>query len=191
MTENVNLYSHLRVAFDPHADEVFLRVPDGPTYSYREADDHSARIGAVLVAMGVAPGDRVVVQVEKSPMAVFLYLACLRAGIIYVPLNTAYTAAELEYFVDDSDPKLVVADSRVATIAGIEWLTLDADGSGDLAEAATAAAPGHDILVLQTDDPAVMIYTSGTTGKSKGALHSRQSREQRRCPASHLGFRAR
>lgn len=170
MTENANLYGHLRAAFDRHADEVFLRVPHGQTYTYRDADDHSARIASVLTAMGTSPGDRVMVQVEKSPMAVFLYLACLRTGIIYVPLNTAYTASELQYFVDDSDPELVVADSRVAMIPGIEWLTLDADGSGGLAEAAAAAAPHHDIMVVQTDDPAVMIYTSGTTGKSKGAL---------------------
>ena len=124
--------------------------------------------------------DRVVVQVDKSVDAVSLYLACLRAGAIYIPLNTAYTPAEVGYFLSDSTPRVFVCRSGtevalagVARTAGVaEVLTLGGDGSGSLIDALREPAPGDDVAVVEADELAAILYTSGTTGRSKGAMLS-------------------
>ena len=128
-------------------------VTDGGTVTYAELDERAARLAGALLARGATVGGRVVVQVDKSVDAVALYLACLRAGIVYVPLNTAYTEAEVGAFVDDAGASLLV-DGRVL---------------GELL--ATDAAPSP-IVERRGTDPAAMLYTSGTTGRSKGALLS-------------------
>ncbi len=137
----------------------------------------SARFANVLVELGVAPGDRVAVQVEKSAEALMLYLACVRAGAIYLPLNTAYTATELEYFIGDATPRLVVvapeAAERLAPVAadvGASLATLGARADGTLMELAEAQAETFADVERQAGDLAAILYTSGTTGRSKGAM---------------------
>jgi len=131
------------------------------------------RWAAALAASGVVPGDRVVVQTDKSLAVVLLYLAVLRVGAIFVPLNTAYRHAEIVYFLSDAQPRLLVCDPAMAGVhadAGISLLTLDKNGSGSLAEAVRVdypAAPRHQAIA---SDLAAIVYTSGTTGRSKGAM---------------------
>src|SRR5205807_1927590 len=135
----------------------------------------SARYARILVDLGVRPGDRVAVQVEKTPQAVLLYLATLRAGAVYLPLNTAYTLAELDYFIGDAEPVLIVGDpaarqglARIARGAKVE--TLDATGAGTLADRAAAAPASFEDVARGAEDLAAILYTSGTTGRSKGAM---------------------
>ena len=169
-----NLYNAFRLdRADP--GKPFLRTPAGRVLTYGELRTGSARMAGALSALGVRPGDRVAVQVEKSPEVVLLYLACLRAGAVYLPLNTAYTLAELEYFIADAEPALVVCDPRsheaIAGIAGGAAVeTLDANGQGSLAERAAAQPEGFADVDRTADDLAAILYTSGTTGRSKGAM---------------------
>lgn len=137
------------------------------------------KLSSVLRAAGVADGERLAVQVEKSPEAVALYLAALQTGAIYLPLNTGYTGRELAHFLGDAEPRLVVADpageaalAPLAEAAGARLTFLDATGRGPLAEAADAASPDPEIAVASRDDIAAILYTSGTTGRSKGAMLS-------------------
>jgi malonyl-CoA/methylmalonyl-CoA synthetase len=162
----------------PKHDKPFLTTPEGRTVSYRELEEGSARIASVLSDLGVEAGDRVAVQVEKSPEAVLLYLACLRAGAIFLPLNTAYTPAEIGYFLSDAEPKVFVCDLRrqkqlaaaakKANVAHVE--TLDENGGGSLREKAKNASSKFKNASRGPDDLAAILYTSGTTGRSKGAM---------------------
>ena len=132
---NDNLFAHIRAAM-PDAERPFLDTA-ARRYSYGDLDRLSAALGHRLRALGVGKGDRVAVQVEKSPQAVFLYLACLRIGAVYLPLNTGYTLRELDYFFGDAEPRAIVCDpakeSDVGGIAGARAVvTLDADGEGSL-----------------------------------------------------------
>ena len=171
-----NLFDLLR-SHRPSPQKALLEVPDGRRLSYEEVFAWSGRVANVLVLRGVEPGDRVAVQVEKSPEAVILYLAVLRAGAVYLPLNTAYTLAELEYFLGDAEPKLVVCDPKKR--AGVEVLagklgaaveTLDPSGRGSLGEAAKTAPADFADVPRKGSDLAAILYTSGTTGRSKGAM---------------------
>jgi len=134
----------------------------------------SARLAHALVSFGVKPGDRVAVQVDKSPEAIALYLACLRAGAVYLPLNTAYTRAEIEYFVGDAEPALFVcAPGKESIVSGVTVSTLGTDGkSGTLLERAAAQSETFNDVARGRDDLAAILYTSGTTGRSKGAMLS-------------------
>lgn len=161
----------------PGADEPFLVHPSGEAISYGALDERSARLANALVSVGVAVGDRVAVQVEKSAEALMLYLACVRAGAVFLPLNTAYTLAELEYFISDAEPSLIVCDplraDGVAAIArGAAVETLDAAGKGSLTAKAAGMNPRFDDAERGADDLAAILYTSGTTGRSKGAMLS-------------------
>ncbi len=172
---NENLYHLLHSRFPADENAVFLDHARA-TLSYRDADETAARMAAVLAENGAGKGARVVVQVAKSPEAVTLYLACLRLGAVFVPLNPAYTAAEMGYFLADASPRVVVCDpARAGELAGIapapmRLLTLGADGSGSLPEAAADAPPLPEIAACTGDDLAAIVYTSGTTGRSKGAM---------------------
>jgi malonyl-CoA/methylmalonyl-CoA synthetase len=165
-------------AEDPH--RLLLETERGRRLSYGEISALVHRLAATLTSLQVAPGERVVAQVEKSPEAVALYLACLQVGAIFVPLNTAYTFAELEYFLGDAAPRVAVVRPKdrehvlqIAQRCGVGHVeTLDEHGGGSLlAIEAPAAAPGparHDPSAL-----AALLYTSGTTGRSKGAMLTR------------------
>lgn len=178
---NENLY--LRFAGDRfiHAgDRPFLMTPGREALLYADLDAATGRMQSQLIKLGVKPGDRVMVQVEKSNEAVLLYLACLRAGAIYIPLNTAYTATEVEYFMGDATPHLFVCTPceydnllPVAKRIGVpHLLTLDSDGKGTFLLG--LASLDNDPLVVERkgDDLAAILYTSGTTGRSKGAMLS-------------------
>jgi len=177
---NANLYALLRSHFPKTPEAVFLEVPGGPVLNYSAADEQSACMAATLRSMGLKPGDRVMVQVEKSPQAVLLYLACLRVGAIYIPLNTAYTAAELDYFLGDAEPALLICQSVAEPVLrpmaiqhGVgHALCLESDGTGSWMDAVKDATPDHDLAECVQDDIAAILYTSGTTGRSKGAMLS-------------------
>ncbi len=173
---NANLFSRL---FDGLDDPSRLAIEqlDGSRISYGDLIALAGRTANVLVARGVKPGDRVAAQTEKSVPALVLYLATVRAGAVYLPLNTAYTLNELEYFIGDAEPSLVVCDpskaegiGAIAAKVGAKVETLDANGKGSLTDAA-AKAPAEFTTVVRSDgDLAAILYTSGTTGRSKGAM---------------------
>ncbi|AZO81395.1 malonyl-CoA synthase [Bosea sp. Tri-49] len=156
----------------------FAFLDDGRTYSYADMVAVSARFANALVALGVKPGDRVAVQVEKSLEALMLYLGTVRAGAIFLPLNTAYTPAEIEYFLGDAEPAVFVCDTAKAEAlkpfadkAGAKLETLGV-GAGSLLDKANAAAAEFADVARGADDLAAILYTSGTTGRSKGAMLS-------------------
>jgi malonyl-CoA/methylmalonyl-CoA synthetase len=153
--------------------ECFIRLPDGTdAYSYADLDRKSGQYAARFANLGLVPGERVIVQVEKSAECLFIYFGCLRAGLIYLPLNSAYQPAELAYFVTDAEPALIVCDpsSRELFEALTESpvLTLDDTGVGTV----NHAPDEHELPVVHRDDDdiAVILYTSGTTGQPKGAM---------------------
>jgi malonyl-CoA/methylmalonyl-CoA synthetase len=166
----------------PAASARFLELPDGAIVTYGDMLARSAHLANALAARGVRPGDRVAVQVEKCPGALMLYLACVRAGAIFLPLNTAYTLAELDYFFGDAEPRLVVCDpgregeiSRIAAKAGAVVDTLAGGGEGSLNEIANLSDPTFTDIERGPDDLAAILYTSGTTGRSKGAMLSHEN----------------
>ena len=170
-----HLFDAIRAAATPEA--VFIETAQGRRWTYGEMIMLSGRLAGALQDLGVRPGDRVAVQVEKSPEALMLYLACLRAGAVYLPLNTAYTLAELDYFIGDAQPRLVVVDptsragvDEIATAHGGSVETLDATGGGSLLQRADNAPADFADAVRGPDDLAAILYTSGTTGRSKGAM---------------------
>ena len=157
-------------------DSTFLTTLDGRRLTYGDVAGLSARAAAALAVCGVKPGDRVAVQVEKSREALFLYLGALRAGAVFLPLNTAYTPSEVAYFVGDAKPTVFVADPgrRVALASSLQGVprveTLAADGSGSFAELQWGAVGRWRDVDRRADDLAAILYTSGTTGRSKGAM---------------------
>lgn len=165
-----NLYSTLADRFASRLDSPFLRVPGRTPLTYRDVDHRSACMAGALRELGVAAGDRVVVQIDKSTDNVALYLACLRIGAVFLPLNTAYTSSEVGYFVDDASPTVVVARPGTLEQFQTNVVSLGTDGDGSLAEAIDAATPFADVVERGPDDLAAMLYTSGTTGRSKGAM---------------------
>ena len=174
----MNLYARFAEAFPADRSRPCLETDKGRIVTYADIEEQSGRMAALLQRLGVKPGERVTVQVDKSPEALFLYLACLRAGAVYMPLNSGYTASELDYFLGDAQPSLVVSTpkafaemSGLAAKAGCQTvLTLDEDGKGTLTEQASGLAPLTEIAQTEADDVAAMLYTSGTTGRSKGAM---------------------
>ncbi len=176
---SANYFWDLISANMPAPERRFADVPGRARISYRDVLALSARFAHALKRLNVAPGDRVAVQVEKSPEALMLYLACLRRGAAFVPLNTAYTAAEIEYFIKDAEPALFVCDPlrlneyrKLPTIAATRTETLDADGGGSVAAAAAEAPSEFENAARDGGDLAAILYTSGTTGRSKGAMLS-------------------
>ena len=179
MKKNSNLYLMFSEAMSGSADIDFLQIPNGPSLKYGDTEEESGRIQAALASLGVSKGDRVVVQVGKSIEAVLLYLACLRIGAIYIPLNTAYTPAEVSYFIDDAEPRVFICDPVVYENLGGDFegkiphiLTLSSNGRGSLIELYKYMDALGDIELCEPDDLAAILYTSGTTGRSKGAMLS-------------------
>lgn len=156
-------------------DGALFSVANAPSITNETFFELSARFSSVLRSAGVEPGDRVAVQVHKSIEALALYIACLRVGGVFLPLNNAYTQSELQYFIDDATPQVFVVDPARITMAQeliepVRVLTLSAQGTGSLAEAAQQADARSDVVPRNADDLAAILYTSGTTGRSKGAM---------------------
>jgi malonyl-CoA/methylmalonyl-CoA synthetase len=175
---NANLFCRL---FDDLDDpnRPAIETVDGRHISYGELIARAGQMANVLVARGVRVGDRVAAQTEKSVSGLVLYLATVRAGAIYLPLNTAYTLNELDYFITDAEPSLVVCDpakaegiSAIAAKVKAKVETLGPDGRGSLTDAADAASTAFATVPRGNDDLAAILYTSGTTGRSKGAMLS-------------------
>jgi malonyl-CoA/methylmalonyl-CoA synthetase len=178
MNDN-NLYTLFESRFPADRERPLLILEDGSELSYADAQSGSARYASLLASLGLVPGDRVAVQVEKSPEALLVYLACLRAGLVYLPLNSAYQQGEIGYFLGDAEPRAVIAQPSsmawlpaIAKRRGIEHVfSLDDEGKGTWIEAANAhAAATFRNVERRADDLAAILYTSGTTGRSKGAM---------------------
>ncbi len=157
---NANLFAHMAAAFDIDREAPALVDAKDSGPNFGDLDRLSARFASALRRRGIGRGDRVIVQVEKSIEAVALYLACLRTGAIFVPLNTAYTPSEVDHFVEDAEPRLVVLASDMA------------GPNASFLSDALASEPDEGVVHCSADDIASIIYTSGTTGRSKGAMLS-------------------
>lgn len=177
-----SFFSKVTAALPDDLERIFAQLPDDRAYRAQDMLDVSARFANVLVSTGVKPGDRVAVQVEKSIEAVMLYLATLRAGAVFLPLNTAYTPAEIDYFLGDARPSLFICDpakaeplQAVADKAGARLETLggwqaNEMPTGTIADMGLEASTEFEDAIVGGDDLAAICYTSGTTGRSKGAM---------------------
>ena len=177
---NHNLFAALRAAFPDDLDAVAVETGSGLLYSWRDLERSSAMLANLLASLDLPAGARIAVQVEKSVEAMALYLATLRAGYVFLPLNTAYQSAEMTYFIGNAEPAVVVCSSanfgwvsKIAFKAGTQNVfTLDDDRTGSLLTRAASCSDQHDAAVMQEGDLAAIVYTSGTTGRSKGAMLS-------------------
>ena len=183
---NANLYTLFQSRFPADDAAIAIETAGGRLYSYAELQRITAHYAGLIRALGVEPGDRVAVQVEKSAEALFLYLACLKAGAIYLPLNSAYQEGEIDYFLGDAEPKIFVHQPRseawvipVCERRGVQHrFVLPAEGEqvkpqhlrASWHENAMEAAPMLEVASRADDDLAAILYTSGTTGRSKGAM---------------------
>ena len=176
--KNDNLFVALRNAFPADADAVAVETDNGLFYSWRDLDRATAMMANLLASLNLPDGARIAVQVEKSVEALVLYLATLRAGYVFLPLNTAYQSAEIEYFIGNAEPAVVVCSpknfgwvSKIAFKAGTQNVfTLGDDRTGSLLERAAHCSDQHTVVHRSADDLAAILYTSGTTGRSKGAM---------------------
>lgn len=176
--DNQNLFAALRAAFPRELDGIAVETDNGLAYSWRDLDRATAMIANLLASLRLPEGSRIAVQVEKSVEAMMLYLATLRAGYVFLPLNTAYQKAEIEYFVGNAEPAVVVCTpknfgwvSKIAFQAGTRHVfTLGEDRTGSLLERAAHCGDKHTPAARGEDDLAAILYTSGTTGRSKGAM---------------------
>ena len=173
-----NLFSALRAAFPTDGTATAVETDEGLRYSWSDLDRATAMMANLLQSLDLPEGSRVAVQVEKSVEAMMLYLATLRAGYVFLPLNTAYQSAEIEYFIGNAEPAVVVCSganfgwvSKIAFKAGTQHVfTLNDDRTGSLLDRAAHHSDQHQVVPRQADDLAAILYTSGTTGRSKGAM---------------------
>jgi len=178
MLHNANMYAVIEQCISRDGGKTAFVLPQGTTVSYSELGANVARMANALVAAGVKPGDRVTAQVEKSFTNAVLYLAALKAGAVFNPLNSGYTSAELDYFIGDAQPALLVCQKSSLGLLGPvaeshkipATLLLEPDGTGSLKDLADKQSDRHETVARAADDIASLIYTSGTTGRSKGAM---------------------
>ncbi len=180
MEKNANLFAHFQSHFPDDLSTCLLVTDNGQTVTYGQAAEASAQIANSLLDLGALTGDRVTVQVEKSVEALYLYLGCLRAGLVYHPLNTAYTTSELEYFLTNAEPSIIICKSEsqetiksISVSGGVKAiLTLDTDGTGTLVDLIQDANITFQTVQRRGKDMAALLYSSGTTGKPKGIMLS-------------------
>jgi malonyl-CoA/methylmalonyl-CoA synthetase len=177
---NANLIAALRAGFPCDLDSVAIEADGGLSYSWRDLDRATAMMANLLLSLDLPVGARIAAQVEKSVEALVLYLATLRAGLVYLPLNTAYQSAEMAYYIGNAEPAVVVCSgpnfgwvSQIAFPSGTQYVfTLNDDRTGSLLDRAVHHADEHTVAHRNADDLAAIIYTSGITGRSKGAMLS-------------------
>jgi malonyl-CoA/methylmalonyl-CoA synthetase len=175
---NENLFAALHAAFPRDPGAIAVETDDGLLYAWRDLDRATAMLANLLASLQLPEGSRIAVQVEKSVEAMMLYLATLRAGYVFLPLNTAYQKAEIEYFIGNAEPAVVVCSpknfgwvSKIAFAGGTRHVfTLGDDRTGSLLERAAHCSDQHAVAQRKADDLAAILYTSGTTGRSKGAM---------------------
>lgn len=173
-----HLFQATRTTAQEPGSQLFLETPSGFALTYSDMIALSGRYALALRKLGLETGDRVAAQVEKSPQALMLYLGVIRAGGVFLPLNTAYTSSELAYFLSDAEPKILVCDparrpelAEVAAQAGVEALeTLGPDGGGSLPGRCDDRTGNFEDISREPNDLGAILYTSGTTGRSKGAM---------------------
>ncbi len=182
MVSSGNFFEAIQTVAEARPTMPLLELADGSVRTYPQMLERTAQLAHVLQTLGVRTGDRVAVQVEKSAEALFLYLACLRAGAVFLPLNTSYTQHELDHFFRDAEPALIVCDpSNADAIAArpsvglARVISLDAAGGGELADLADDADKDFPTIAMEPGDLASLIYTSGTTGRAKGAMLSHRA----------------
>ena len=176
----MNLYARLAAGFPRSKNAPCVILPDERVWTYGDLEHASARMAHALLKTGALPGDRVAVQVDKSPEAFVLYLACLRAGLVFLPLNPAYQGQEVAYFLGDAKPALFVCRPSFFSAAQTLFdrrriFTLDEHGRGSLIKAAAGESDTFATVERAADDLAAILYTSGTTGRSKGAMLTHQN----------------
>jgi malonyl-CoA/methylmalonyl-CoA synthetase len=177
---NHNLYAALRAQFPSNLDTIAVETDDELNYNWSDLERASAMLANLLEGLNIPQGARVAVQVEKSVEAMMLYLATLRAGYVFLPLNTAYQSAEIQYFIENAEPAVVVCSaanfgwvSKIAFKAGTQYVfTLNDNRTGSLLDRAVHCSDKHAVVENAADDMAAILYTSGTTGRSKGAMLS-------------------
>jgi malonyl-CoA/methylmalonyl-CoA synthetase len=181
---NANLFAALQGAFPADLDATAIECADGPgqgqCYSWRDLERGSAMLANLLLSLDLPAGSRIAAQTDKSVEALMLYLAVLRAGYVYLPLNPAYQAAELDFFLRDAEPAVLVCaganfgwTAKLAFLAGTQYVfTLNEDRSGSLLERAAHLSDVSPVAFAAAADLAAILYTSGTTGRSKGAMLS-------------------
>ena len=175
-----NLFSALRARFPASLDSPAVETDQGLVYSWRDLERATAMMANLLASLDLPAGARIAVQVEKSVEAMMLYLATLRAGYVFLPLNTAYKSAEIDYFVQNAEPSVVVCSaanfgwiSKIAFKSGAQHVfTLDDDRTGTWLERSVQCSDQNAAMPRKADDLAAILYTSGTTGRSKGAMLS-------------------
>ena len=175
---NDNLYENFFQGFSADIEKPFLVTKAGQSVNYSTLDSESARFARTLTELGAQRGDRITVQVEKSVEMLWLYLGCLRAGLVFHPLNTAYQAGELRYFIDNAAPRIIICTSEsqplmveLAKDSAVEQiLTLDANGSGTLINCVNERSAEFTTVTSDADETAALLYSSGTTGVPKGIM---------------------
>ena len=180
---NHNLYAIFAVRFARNLDKPCLILADGRAWTYGDLERASAKMANLLLAMGLQRGDRIAAQVEKSPEALILYLASLRAGMVFLPLNPAYQQQEVEYFLNDAQPGLFVCRPQFSEAAHLlagqcgvaNVLVLDEHGRGSLIDLAAMHSDVFETTQSRPEELAAILYTSGTTGRSKGAMLSHRN----------------
>ncbi len=173
-----HLFQPIRDVAERQPESLFAESPAGPPLTYSGMLASSGRYASALAGLGAKPGGRIAVQIEKSVEALLLYLGAIRAGAIFLPLNTAYTEVELAFFLADAEPEILICDPArlrallpVAAKAGVKAVeTLGADGSGSFLDRCAASPEKFADVSRAPDDLAAILYTSGTTGRAKGAM---------------------